>query len=421
MRYSFLLALVVLMLSPAPTASPAGLAYAVQPLLKAGSAAGAVTIASKSGFAVQALNDQGQLMFVADNARGGQTLVQLGVHGFTPIVVAGGDAPGGKWGQKAGIRSPVGMNQRGDAVFAADLVIGNQSAVGTFRWDAAMGRLSPVVLKGMPAVHDLTFDTDTDVAPAINNVGDIALAAAVKHTAGREAAQGGVFFLGRDGQLLPVALPEQALPEGDTVAWAWLPSLNDAGALAFQARPEGDLVVHAYVWAHGTVTPVPMAGLVPPRGRHLAGFTGVWVNDRNKNVLLAAHLHSLAGISYALYMLTGSKLVPVAMPDQEMPGGGRFDTLQPNGVSAASESGEHAFLAQLEDGSTAAYRMDAGGKLSLILKSGSVTPVGRVTNVGQGAGRSSGVGLNSRGQVCLTLRFAGAPDTLALLTPTAGG
>jgi hypothetical protein len=77
------------------------------------------------------------------------------------------------------------------------------------------------------------------------------------------------------------------------------------------------------------------------------------------------------------------------------------------------------FLARLEGSATAAYLMEPDGKLSLILKSGTVTSLGKLVDVGQGTGKSQGVGLNNKGQVVLTLRVSGGVDTVALLTPAA--
>lgn len=116
---------------------------------------------------------------------------------------------------------------------------------------------------------------------------------------------------------------------------------------------------------------------------------------------------------------------------QEMPGGGRLQSLQMasgyvewDTVSFASETGQHAFLATLEDGSSAAYRLDAGGKLALILKSGTTTELGKITRVGgtptqQGLMGSHGIALNSRGQVAVSVQIDNGPDTLVLLTPAA--
>jgi hypothetical protein len=94
-------------------------------------------------------------------------------------------------------------------------------------------------------------------------------------------------------------------------------------------------------------------------------------------------------------------------------------------VSAPNSLGEHAFMATLADGSTAAYRMDAEGKLSLILKSGATTELGQVTRIGKtsfatGLARGGwGIGLNSKGQVALPVQINGGPETIVLLTPVA--
>ena len=81
-------------------------------------------------------------------------------------------------------------------------------------------------------------------------------------------------------------------------------------------------------------------------------------------------------------------------------------------------------MATLEGGDTAAYLMEADGQLSLVLKSGTSTSLGQITrvgsasNTGRGAADSIGLGLNSKGQVALTVRTADKRVTLILLTPT---
>jgi hypothetical protein len=87
--------------------------------------------------------------------------------------------------------------------------------------------------------------------------------------------------------------------------------------------------------------------------------------------------------------------------------------------------GQHAFIATLTDGARAAYLMDADGKLSLILKSGTATELGKVTQLGRNtfvAGLTrggQGVGLNSQGQEALPVQIEGGPFTIVLLTPAA--
>jgi hypothetical protein len=83
----------------------------------------------------------------------------------------------------------------------------------------------------------------------------------------------------------------------------------------------------------------------------------------------------------------------------------------------ANGAGQHAFLAQLEGGNTAAYLLDADGTLSLILKSGTTTNLGTITDVG--GGNWFGVGLNTQGQMLLPVRIDRGANTLVLLTPSA--
>jgi hypothetical protein len=108
-----------------------------------------------------------------------------------------------------------------------------------------------------------------------------------------------------------------------------------------------------------------------------------------------------------------------------MPGGGTLQTilhenLDASGranalgdVSLASEAGEHAFRARLEDGTRAVYRVDADGKLSLVLKNGQTTELGTITSLPGG----TFINLNSRGQVAVVARIDDGPETLILLTP----
>jgi hypothetical protein len=420
---SSLLALIFL----AAGAAWADVTYKIQPILKLGDTVGGVQIKFPGDFEVGGLDDNGQIAFVTENKAGGETLIQYSAGTLTPIVVGGRDAPGGKWATaNVGVDAPVSMNQLGNIVFATGVAAGGQANVGTYLWDANARKVTPVAVKGMPAVNNLTFEAGGGFTPAINNRGEIALVATVNNAAGK--AQQGLFFLGTDGRLQPVSLPDEALPGGGQVASAWLPSINDAGVIAFLVLPQGQGAgmpgqgkghFSGYVWEQGTVTPVAVIGMEAPGGGKITDVLRALANNKNRNVLVEARVSNGAA---AVYRFAEGKLSPVAVPGQEMPGGGKLKTLfstgNPFGVSDANAAGQHAFLAVLEDGSTAAYLMAVDGKLSLILKSGTTTDLGTITNVGHGAD-SIGVGLNSRGQVALTVKVSGSPDTLVLLTPAA--
>jgi hypothetical protein len=218
------------------------------------------------------------------------------------------------------------------------------------------------------------------------------------------------------------------LPGGGRVFYAWLPSLDDAGRVAMVVQPRGTYLSSLYLWEQGSLSLIPPPSREAVGPRHLAAYTGVWLNNRNRNVLVAVYVHSLGGTSNSLFLLAGDKTIPIAASGQPMPGGHRFQTVQPQdprsinislatGVSAANAAGQHAFLALLEGGGTAAYLMDADGTVSLLLKSGMTTEMGKILAVGTGSGRSQGISLNNKGQVALTIQIAGVPNLLVLLTP----
>jgi hypothetical protein len=341
---------------------------------------------------------------------------------FTPIVLPRRDAPIGQWPNNVDFWNPVSMNQSGNAVFVVR--DGHRQFpfgwLGTFLWDFHAQKILPVALQGMPATHDLTFGEGGLSRPVINDSNEIAFVADVKDASGK--VQGvGLFFHGRDGKLLPVALPGQELPGGGKVLQVFRPSVNNSGQVGFVAVPQGLTWprTSAYVWEQGTLTRMAGIDQPAPGGGKIVGITDAWVNNKNRNVLVQAILNDVNNGPRALYLFASGKLTPVAVPGQKMPGGGKFETLSVmDSVSSPNEAGQHAFFAQLDSG-TGAYLMEADGKLSLIVKSGTTTHLGRITTVGSGPGNSAnGVGLNNKGQVALGVKIDVLPTAIILLTPT---
>jgi hypothetical protein len=63
--------------------------------------------------------------------------------------------------------------------------------------------------------------------------------------------------------------------------------------------------------------------------------------------------------------------------------------------------------------------VDGKGKVSLLLKSGTITDLGKITRIGNFQGsQPSSIAINSHGQIALTVRIDQGKDTLILLTPT---
>jgi hypothetical protein len=408
-------------LAPCPTR--ADTTYRIQPIIQLGGSVGNLKV--DGHFDIGGLNDRGQIIFVTQDPDGNEVLLQYADGKLIPIVVGGADAAplGGQWGTNNGVEGPVSMNQLGNVVFATDLTVGDDTEVETFLWDYQAQKVTTVARKGMPADQNRTLDTGGSATPSINNRNEIALVAAVRNAAG--LAQEGVFLLGQDGKLQPVAVPDQKLPDGGTIVRADEANLNDAGVVAFLVRRQGNgaEMESAYVWENGTLTPVAVVGQNAPGGGKIAAVWRALVNNKNHSVLVMARLNNSKGPD-ALYRFADGKLTPVAVPGQPMPGGGKFKTIQSDreGIGFANELGQHPVLVMLEDRSTALYRLEPDGQLALVLKSGTATELGKITRVGVPVPADEpegvGAGLNAGGQVAVSVQINGGVTTLVLLTPS---
>jgi hypothetical protein len=417
-RVASLLALWLL----APGAAQAQDAYKIQSIVKDDDTIAGVAVSLP--FHVGTLNDQGQLVFRA----GSTTLWTYSAGTFTPLVLPNQEAPGGTWPSNPSPGRLSLMNQRGNVAFDAYVAIGEKTSTGTFFWDAQERKLTAVAPPEMPAVNNLSFLAVQNFTfiPAINNHDEIFFGGYVADTAGKPRVA--AFFLGRDRVLRSVALPDQPLPGGGTVLQiAGNVAITDAGVVAFRARRSEDPVnvFSAYQWENGVLTPLALVGGDAPGGGKIAHVSALRLNNRDRGVLLALRV-STARTAAGLYRFVEGQLTPIAVPGQEMPGGGRLRTIleeygtnldtNANGdVSQANESGQHLFRARLEDGTRALYRLDLDGKLTLLLKQGTVTELGEITRLVGGGG----IGFNSQGQIAIPVRIARGTETLVLLTPTA--
>jgi hypothetical protein len=228
-----------------------------------------------------------------------------------------------------------------------------------------------------------------------------------------------------DDKLVPILLPGQALPGGTMSDFGGFGGLTDAGASSFRARRKEDPAGRfgAYVWEAGTITPVALPGAEVPGGGKIVHVNSVFSNSKNPGLLVVARVQDAGGASaVSLWRFTEGKLVPLTVPGQEMPGGGTLRGIPEDGglsgnnslayISPANAAGEHAFIANLQDGGRGVYRVDPEGRLSLILKEGAATELGNVTRV-----QGWGVALNTQGQVLLALRIGDRPNAIVLLTP----
>lgn len=275
-----------------PGIAQAQTTYKMQPIIRLGDTVAGVPLKAGGHFQIGSLNDRGQLIFAPSNGneKDSEALILYSGGQFIPIVVAGQPGPRGNWTKDVAISAPVSMNQRGHLVFNPVRLSAGLQSVGVFRWDAQTQQTSAIALRGMPAVNNLTFTDPGSGAPAINNQDEIAFIAGVKNAAGMVAY--GIFFLGQDGQLQPVALPDEALPDGGTIGSAGFtyPSLNDTGLVGFQLQRQGDKANSGYLWEKGVITPVARVGQDAPGGGTFAFVSAVRVNNQNRTALVAARL-----------------------------------------------------------------------------------------------------------------------------------
>src|SRR5439155_7557003 len=87
------------LLAPGAARAATSTSYTIQPIVHLGDTIGdgQFTVDSKGDFETGALNDSGQILFVTENAAGGEMLVQYAEGKFTVIVARGMEGPLGKW------------------------------------------------------------------------------------------------------------------------------------------------------------------------------------------------------------------------------------------------------------------------------------------------------------------------------------
>ena len=108
-------------------------------------------------------------------------------------------------------------------------------------------------------------------------------------------------------------------------------------------------------------------------------------------------------------MRIGDQLIATGVPGQELPGGGKCVDVP--SYSFTSKTGGNTFIAALKGGDAGVYRIDADGKLSLVVKSSEL-------GAKLYGSDSWGIATNGKGEIALPVRFTGDKvDTLILLKP----
>jgi hypothetical protein len=395
--------------------------YQAQVVLRAGDPAGDVRIPADAGFQVADLNDTGHLVTVAGTPSNG-ALIQVADGQALPIAAGGVPTLAGPWPNPLLIGLPLKMNNQGDITFFT--VSGVPQERTTYLWQRATRRITTIAQRGAAGPGGLIWADGGYFSPVLNNAGEIAFPAGIAAPPNR--IDYGLFLRSAAGAMSTIALPS-ANGSDETV----LPSIDDTGRVAYLTMtPELGFTAPnaAFLWERGATQRVAGVG-TSVGGATINSVTGVWTNNANRSLLLLVQTGQLQTGPRALVRYLDGVLTPIIATGGELPGGGRLRDIPGfgEGVSWANSAGQHAFLALLEDGSQAAYLLDANGTLSLILRQGAQTSAGVVTAIAPDlyasstATRSFGIALNGRGQVALPVRLDGRVNAVLLLTPGGSG
>jgi hypothetical protein len=230
-------------------------------------------VGALSGFGrhpMPALNESGAVAFAAAVA-GGKTVegIFLSARGrLQPVALSGGPAPGVSSGTLSGVESPA-LNDRGDVVFLATVRRGRETLEAIYMREAG-GKLRKVVAQGDPAPAGGSFAGFG--APVLNNKGVVGFAAAVEG----KAVPGGIFLATGDQVRMLVGAGDDTPIGGIFFKFSERFSLNDAGTVAFNAMLKdapaagGQFVVQA-----GRVRKVAVVGDAAPGGGAFSHF-GLW-------------------------------------------------------------------------------------------------------------------------------------------------
>ena len=276
-----------------------------------------------SGFGrhpIPALNERGDVAFAAAIV-GGRTVEGIFVRdarGLRPVVLTGRGAPGMASGTIAAVDAPA-LNDHGDLAFLASVRRGRETVEAVYTVIA--GRLAKVVAQGDPAPAGGTFAGFGP--PAINNRRRVAFAAVVE---GR-AVPGGVFAAdGATVRMLTGAGSETPIG-GIFVKFSERIALNDAGAVAFTAvLKNAEAEQGVFVIRDEHVRKVIALGEPAPEGGTFSHFSLWPALAADGTVAFAAALDGSA-VQVAVFMTSPRGMVRVVALGDEVGAGRRVGSL----------------------------------------------------------------------------------------------
>jgi hypothetical protein len=314
---------------------------------------------SISGFGkhpIPAINGNGKVAFAAALS-GGRSTEGIVLHDGKPrlVVTTGTAAPGIAAGTLAELDAPA-LNDRDEIIFLAQVRRGRETVPAIFR--ASGGKIEKVVAAGDPAPGGGSF-TGFGV-PTLNNAGAIAFPAVVE----QGAVLGGV-YRAEGGAIRQLVGAGEAAPGGGMITkLSERVALDEQGRVAFSAVVRGGKVPLMLLRA-GTGAPEALVsvGESAPDGGQFSFFSLWPAVDAGEGIAFVASVDGSSGPIAVFIMRGGSGQRVVAVGDT-LADGNRVVSLGLYPAVAASPNGRLTFatMSSAEGGVDAVYLAEPGGR-----------------------------------------------------------
>ncbi len=309
-----------------------------------GAVPGGGTISGFTERPTPALNASGKVAFAVtvEGGRASDAVLTWSAGKLTTIAQSGTRAPGVSSATFFDFAPPA-LNDVGDVAFLATLRHGRDTLDGIYL--AAKGQLTKVAAAGDPAPGGGSFSALA--VPVLNVGGTIAFAAVVEGG----PIQGGIFAAGKNNALRQVVGAGNAAPGGGVFTRiSEHVGIDDSGRVAFGAfLGQGGPRAGVFTVADGTITPVALLGNAAPGGGTFAAFGDAPSMAPDGRLAFIAAIDGGSGTT-GVYAGGPDGLVRVAGPGDAVAGGRRIGDFPLNASVAAGPRGWLAFQTTLRDG-----------------------------------------------------------------------
>jgi hypothetical protein len=296
-------------------------------------------VGTLSGFGkhpIPALNEAGDVAFAAA-VSGGKAVegIFLWSRGrVQPLVITGGPLPGITGGTLAAIESPA-LNDRGDVVFLATVRRGRETLEAVYA--RVGGKLRKVVAQGDAAPAGGAFAAFGP--PTLNKRGTVGFAAAVE---GR-GVPGGLYVVQGETVRMLVGAGDDSAAGGIFAKFAERLSLNDSGLVVFNAQLKGAPSPGGlFLVERGAPRTLALIGDPAPGGGTFSHF-GLWPSVNAAGHVVFASSVDGGSNPIAVFVARPDGFTRVAGVGDALPGGGRLLSFGLYPLAAITPRGGVAF------------------------------------------------------------------------------